>query len=70
MSEYTKIQKNHFSNEKSANITIDQVELEKYIDKVTNAFHKNKREEWVKAYKQNYLNRHKDQVELRGSDLD
>lgn len=70
MSEYTKIQKDHFSNEKSQKITIDEKDLNDYIDKVEKQYHKNRKEMWWDAYKQNYLNRHKDQVKLRGSKLE
>ena len=71
MNEVEKIQKDHFSKEDSAHTkTNDYEDLENYIDHVEKAYHSARKAEWLKAYKKNYLNTHKDQVKIRGSDLD
>lgn len=57
MSEYIDIEKDLYSQEKSAKVSTDEKDLEDYIDKVENHYHKARKEEWWKAYKINYKSR-------------
>jgi hypothetical protein len=70
MSEYTKIEKDLYSKEKSAQTTFDQTDIENYIDKVEKNYHKRRKEMWWDSYKINYRNRHPKQKEMRKAELD
>ena len=65
-----KVQNDHFSGEKSAHVSVDSSETEKYAEKVANNFHKRRRQVWWDNYKINYKNRQKDQAKARKHDLD
>lgn len=69
-SDIVKTQKSHFSSDKSAHISFDAEDIEKYSEKVEKEFHKRRRQVWWSSYKINYRNRHKDQKRLRKSELD
>ena len=68
--EIVKIEKDMYSKDPQAHVSFDQKDIEQYIDKVENNYHKRRREEWRKAYLFNYRNRHKDQTKIRKNDLD
>lgn len=70
MNDVLKREKEIYSSEPSAHVSVDTNDIEKYIDKMENSYHKKRREEWWKAYKINYRNRHKDQIIKRKSELD
>ena len=65
-----KSQKDHFSQEKTAHVSFDNDDSEKYVEKVEKEFHKRRRETWWDNYKINYRNRHKDQKKARKNNVD
>jgi len=69
-SDIRKTQKDHYSAEKSAHVSFDTEDTEKYVAKVENEYHKRRREDWWSNYKLNYRNRHKDQKKARKNELD
>lgn len=69
-SDIRKSQNDHFSKSEYAHDSFDSSDTEQYVDKVSNEFHKRRREMWWDSYKVNYRNRHKDQKKARKNDLD
>lgn len=57
MSEFTKIEKDMYSQDKSAHISTDTDEYDKYADKVAKVYHKRRQKEWQKGYLENYRSR-------------
>jgi len=56
------IQDIHFS--KDDPLTTTNKEVEDYIDKAEKQFHKERREEWMKGYFQNYISRNPKDLDL------
>lgn len=69
-SDIRKSQKDHFSQEKTAHVSFDNDDSERYAEKVEKEFHRRRRESWWEDYKINYRNRHKDQAKKRKGRLD
>ena len=70
MSEFTDVEKDMYSSDPSAHSETSEKELERYLDKVENSYHKARRDDWWKQYKLNYKNRQPDQATKRKHDLD
>lgn len=64
------IQKEYFSKDKSAAISIDTKEMEDYIDKVEKNYHKRRKEDWWENYKIYRRNTAPNQVAQRKNQLD
>jgi len=54
MSKFTDIEKNLYSQEKSAVITTEPEEYDKFVDSVARSYHRDRQKEWEKAYRENY----------------
>lgn len=49
---FLKKQKEHFSSDESSQTTVDQDDLEKYVDKVEKQYHKSRRKTWWDNYRE------------------
>jgi hypothetical protein len=58
-----------YSEEPSVHVSFDTRDTERYADHVAKAFHKARREEWKKSYRELLMNKRADQAVARGVTL-
>jgi len=54
MSEYTKIEKDMYSKDQSAHISIEPEDYDKFADKVAKIYHAKRQKDWERGYRENY----------------
>ena len=58
-----------YSEEPSVHVSFDTRDTERYADQVAKAYHKARREEWQKSYRELVMNKRADQATARGITL-